>query len=185
MIADKKWFEAFRTITPYVMSRRHNTEFFPEGRLSAESCADSTLKQRAPLAQWTRPCSDRATVRGARLRSERSDDDTEMESNDFDKCCVLSIFVKKRLNISQKSDIIYIITFYARDTVMAASYKKLWKLLIDRDLKKKDLCAMANISTYTIGKMNRGDNITTDVLVRICSALDCSIEDIMEIVPEK
>ena len=65
---------------------------------------------------------------------------------------------------------------------MAASYKRLWKLLIDRDLKKKDLCQMANISTYTIGKMNRGDNITTDVLVRICSALDCSIEDIMEIV---
>ena len=67
---------------------------------------------------------------------------------------------------------------------MAASYKRLWKLLIDKDLKKKDLCEMANISTYTIGKMNRGDNITTDVLVRICSALECSIEDIMEIVPE-
>ena len=67
---------------------------------------------------------------------------------------------------------------------MAASYKKLWKLLIDKDLKKKDLCEMANISTYTIGKMNRGDNITTDVLVRICSALNCSIEDIMEIVPK-
>ena len=54
---------------------------------------------------------------------------------------------------------------------------------IIRDLKKKDLCQMANISTYTIGKMNRGDNITTDVLVRICGALDCSIEDIMEIIP--
>ena len=67
---------------------------------------------------------------------------------------------------------------------MATSYKKLWKLLIDKDLKKKDLCKMASISTYTIGKMNRGDNITTDVLVRICSALNCSIEDIMEIVPE-
>ena len=50
---------------------------------------------------------------------------------------------------------------------MATSYKKLWKLLIDKDLKKKDLCKMASISTYTIGKMNRGDNITTDVLVRI------------------
>ena len=67
---------------------------------------------------------------------------------------------------------------------MAASYKRLWKLLIDRDLKKKDLCQMANISTYTIGKMNRGDNITTDVLVRICGALDCSIEDIMEVIPD-
>ncbi len=68
---------------------------------------------------------------------------------------------------------------------MAASYKKLWKLLIDRDLKKKDLAEMANISPYTIGKLTRGENVTTDVLVRICSALNCSIEDIMEIVPEK
>ena len=67
---------------------------------------------------------------------------------------------------------------------MAASYKKLWKLLIDRDLKKKDLCEMANISNYTIGKMNRGDNITTDVLGRICKALDCSIEEIMEFIPD-
>lgn len=67
---------------------------------------------------------------------------------------------------------------------MAASYKRLWKLLIDRDLKKKDLCAMANISTYTIGKMNRGDNITTDVLGRICKALGCSIEEIMEFIPD-
>ena len=67
---------------------------------------------------------------------------------------------------------------------MAASYKRLWKLLIDRDLKKKDLSQMANISTYTNGKKNRGDNITTDVLVRICCALDCSIEDIMEIIPD-
>lgn len=67
---------------------------------------------------------------------------------------------------------------------MAASYKRLWKLLIDKDLKKKDLCELANVSTYTIGKMNRGENITTDVLVRICAALNCSIEDIMEIVPD-
>lgn len=67
---------------------------------------------------------------------------------------------------------------------MSASYKRLWKLLIDKDLKKKDLAKLANISNYTIGKMNKGENITTDILVRICSALDCSIEDIMEIVPE-
>lgn len=67
---------------------------------------------------------------------------------------------------------------------MAASYKRLFKLLIDRDLKKKDLCEMANISTYSIGKMNRGENINTDTLVKICSALSCSIEDIMEIVPD-
>ena len=67
---------------------------------------------------------------------------------------------------------------------MAASYKKLWKLLIDKDLKKKDLAKIANISNYTITKLTRGDNVTTDVLGRICEALDCSIEDIMEIIPD-
>ena len=67
---------------------------------------------------------------------------------------------------------------------MAASYKKLWKLLIDKDLKKKDLAKIANISNYTVTTLTRGDNVTTDVLGRICEALDCSIEDIMEIVPD-
>ena len=67
---------------------------------------------------------------------------------------------------------------------MIASYKKLWKLLIDRDLKKKDLQMLAGISNYTISKMNRGDNITTDVLGKICKALQCNIDDIMEFVDE-
>lgn len=67
---------------------------------------------------------------------------------------------------------------------MAASYKRLWKLLIDKDLKKKDLAKLANISNYTIGKMTRNENITTDVLGRICAALDCSVEDIMEFVED-
>ena len=67
---------------------------------------------------------------------------------------------------------------------MAASYKKLWKLLIDKDLKKKDLAQIANISNYTVTKLTRGDNVTTDVLGRICEALDCSIEDIMEFIPD-
>ena len=67
---------------------------------------------------------------------------------------------------------------------MAASYKKLWKLLIDKDLKKKDLAKIANISNYTVTKLTRGDNVTTDVLGRICEALDCSIEDIMDFIPD-
>ena len=67
---------------------------------------------------------------------------------------------------------------------MAASYKKLWKLLIDKDLKKKDLAKIANISNYTVTKLTRGYNVTTDVLGRICEALDCSIEDIMEFIPD-
>ena len=56
---------------------------------------------------------------------------------------------------------------------MAVSYKKLWKLLIDRDLKKKDLEAMARVSHYTMNKLTHGDNVTTDVLGRICNALGC------------
>ena len=67
---------------------------------------------------------------------------------------------------------------------MAASYKKLWKLLIDKDLKKKDLCQMANISTYTINKMNKGENITVEILGKICAALNCGVDDIMEFIPE-
>ena len=67
---------------------------------------------------------------------------------------------------------------------MAASYKKLWKLLIDKDLKKKDLAKIANISNYSVTKLTRGENVTTVVLGRICEALDCSIEDIMEFIPD-
>ena len=67
---------------------------------------------------------------------------------------------------------------------MAVSYKRLWKLLIDKDMKKKDLAEKANVSNYTLGKMKNCENVTTDVLVRICKALDCAIEDIMEIVDE-
>jgi len=65
------------------------------------------------------------------------------------------------------------------------SYKKLWHLLLDKDLKKKDLVTLAGVSTYTVNKLNRGDNVTTDVLQRICKALECNISDIMEIVPDK
>ena len=68
---------------------------------------------------------------------------------------------------------------------MAVSYKRLWKLLIDKDLKKKDLVGMANISTYTINKLNRGDNVNTDTLVKICTALQCTFDDIMEVIPDE
>ena len=68
---------------------------------------------------------------------------------------------------------------------MAVSYKKLWKKLIDLDLKKKDLETMAGISHYTINKLNKGENITTDILGKICKALGCNIDDIMEFVEEE
>lgn len=67
---------------------------------------------------------------------------------------------------------------------MAVSYKKLWKLLIDRDMKKKDLCAAAGISSASITKMGRNGHVTTEILAKICTALDCQIEDIMEVVPD-
>ena len=68
---------------------------------------------------------------------------------------------------------------------MSVSYKKLWKLLIDRDMMKKELAEKAGVSTFTLAKMNKGENVTTDILVKICEALECKIEDIMEIVEDK
>ena len=68
---------------------------------------------------------------------------------------------------------------------MAVSYKKLWKLLIDRDMKKKDLAEKAKISNTSIAKMGRNENITMDVLVKICTALECELGDIVEITPDE
>ena len=61
---------------------------------------------------------------------------------------------------------------------MKMSYKKLWKLLIDKNMKKKDLCEMSGVSSTSIAKMGRNENVTTDNLVRICEALKCDIADI-------
>lgn len=68
---------------------------------------------------------------------------------------------------------------------MAISYKKLWKLLIDKDMKKEDLRIKAGISTNTMAKLGKNENVNTDMLVKICSALDCDIADIMEIPEER
>lgn len=69
---------------------------------------------------------------------------------------------------------------------MAISYKKLWKLLIDRDMKKKDLMAISGVSQSSVTKMGKNENVNTEVLVRICLALRCDIGDIAEIVlPER
>lgn len=66
---------------------------------------------------------------------------------------------------------------------MAVSYNKLWKLLIDKNMKKKELGEAAGISNSLIAKLGKNANVTVDVLVRICSALGCGIDDIMELVP--
>lgn len=68
---------------------------------------------------------------------------------------------------------------------MIISYKKLWKLLIDRDMKKKDLQKLAGISSASITKLGKNENVNTDILQKICSALECDISDIMEMVPNK
>lgn len=67
---------------------------------------------------------------------------------------------------------------------MAISYKKLWKLLIDKDMKKKDLQMLAGVSSASITKLGKNENVNTDVLVKICRALDCDVSDIMEIVSD-
>ena len=67
---------------------------------------------------------------------------------------------------------------------MAASYKKLFKLMIDREIKSKDLAAQADISPTTLAKMKKdGATVSSDVLVKICTALECTVDEIMEIVP--
>lgn len=68
---------------------------------------------------------------------------------------------------------------------MTISYKKLWKLLIDKDMNKTDLRKAAKISSSTVAKLTNGENVSTAVLLKICTALQCDISDIMETVPEQ
>ncbi len=66
---------------------------------------------------------------------------------------------------------------------MDVSYNKFFKMLIDRKMKKKDICEQAGIATSTMAKMAKDENVSLDVLVRICRALNCTIDDIMDILP--
>ena len=63
---------------------------------------------------------------------------------------------------------------------MEVSYKKLWHILLDRDMKKKELKSIAGLSHYTMKKLSRDENVTTDILVKICVALDCKLDDIID-----
>ena len=67
---------------------------------------------------------------------------------------------------------------------MAVSYNKLWKLLVDKNMKKKELGEAAGISNSLIAKLGKNENVTVGVLVRICTALDCRIDDIVELIPD-
>lgn len=60
------------------------------------------------------------------------------------------------------------------------SYNKLWKMLIDKEMQKRDLQELAGISSASIAKLGKGENITTDILLKICEALSCDLNDIME-----
>lgn len=68
---------------------------------------------------------------------------------------------------------------------MKVSYNKLWKLLIDKQMKKKDLGDAAKVSANTLAKMGRNELVSLDILVRICRALHCDIGEVMEVLPER
>ncbi len=67
---------------------------------------------------------------------------------------------------------------------MAVTYKKLWHILLDRDMKKKDLQASAGLTHYVMSQLSKDESVTTDTLAKICRTLDCTVDDIMDILPE-
>lgn len=71
------------------------------------------------------------------------------------------------------------------DLQVRASYKPLWKLLVDKEKLKQDLREEAKLSSTTMARLNNGDNVTTDVLLRICQVLNCQIGDIVTIIPKE
>ena len=68
---------------------------------------------------------------------------------------------------------------------MEVSYKKLWKVLIDKDMKKKDLQSAAGISCASVTKLSKGETVSMEVLMKICKTLECNIGDIMDLIPEE
>lgn len=76
------------------------------------------------------------------------------------------------------------LVYYVRRKIMAVSYKKLFKLLIDRELKKKDLCEMTGVSASTISKMAKDEMVSMETVSRICEKLNCTFDDVVEIIPE-
>ena len=68
---------------------------------------------------------------------------------------------------------------------MTVTYKKLWHILIDRNMKKKDLQEQAGITKYALNKLSRNEDVTTETLGRICAALNCTTDDIIEFLPDK
>ena len=82
------------------------------------------------------------------------------------------------------SRLIQVIVIVSAGGTMGVTYKKLFKLLIDRNMKKKDLRDLAGIGNSTMTKLSNDENVTIEVMAKICRALDCSIDDVVEIVPD-
>lgn len=68
-------------------------------------------------------------------------------------------------------------------TTVEVSYKKLWKILIDKEMKKKDLQSSAGISWASVTKLSKGETVSMEVLMKVCKTLDCNIGDIMDLIP--
>ena len=66
---------------------------------------------------------------------------------------------------------------------MAVNYRKLWHILLDRDMKKKDLAELAGLASYTIKKMGRDEAVSTEIVGKICRVLDCNLDDVLEYIP--
>ena len=75
--------------------------------------------------------------------------------------------------------------YYYGVTIMEVSYKKLWKLLIDKDMKKKDLQSAAGISWSSVTKLSKGETVSMEVLMKVCKTLGCDIGDVMELIPDE
>ena len=88
------------------------------------------------------------------------------------------ISAKPRLDVQEQ-------VYYFGVTIMEVSYKKLWKLLIDKDMKKKDLQSAAGISWSSVTKLSKGETVSMEVIMKICKVLNCAIGDIMELLPEE
>ena len=82
------------------------------------------------------------------------------------------------------SRLIQVIVIVSAGGTMGGTYKKLFKLLIDRNMKKKDLRDLAGIGNSTMTKLSNDENVTIEVMAKICRALDCTIDDVVEIVPD-
>ena len=82
------------------------------------------------------------------------------------------------------SRLIQVIVIVSAGGTMGVTYKKLFKLLIDRNMKKKDLRDLAGIGISRMTNLSNDENVTIEVMAKICRALDCTIDDVVEIVPD-